>query len=112
MTFHFDEGNITDIKGKGAEKNKLPVPFSIFRDKDPAMTDNRNCEQILPVFQWFQRPDNRKTLIATQRSVICRLAAGDAPFFIHKIKSVVLKKRFFGTENQEVSYDAGDYDFY
>lgn len=112
MTFHFDEGNITDIKGKGAEKNELPVPFSIFRDKDPVMTDNRNCEQMLSVLQWFQCPDNRKTLIAAQRSVICRLAAGDAPFFIQKIKSVVLKKRFFGTENQEVSYDAGDYDFY
>ena len=51
MTFHFDEGNITDIKGKGAEKNKLPVPFSIFRDKNPARTDNRNCEQLLVVLQ-------------------------------------------------------------
>lgn len=51
MTFYFDEGNITDIKGKGAEKNKLPVPFSIFRDKNPARTDNRNCEQLLVVLQ-------------------------------------------------------------
>ena len=51
LTFHFDEGNITDIKGKGAEKNKLPVPFSIFRDKNLTRTDNRNCEQLLVVLQ-------------------------------------------------------------
>ena len=50
MTFYFDEGNITDIKGKGAEKNKLPVPFSIFRDKDPVRADGRICEQIVTCF--------------------------------------------------------------
>ncbi|WP_448915606.1 hypothetical protein [Eubacterium ramulus] len=47
MTFYFDEGNITVIKGKGAEKNELPVPFSIFRDKDPVVAINCIYEHVL-----------------------------------------------------------------
>ena len=82
MTFYFDEGNITVIKGKGAEKNELPVPFSIFRDKDPVIAINSIYEHVLVEFSVGYCPDNRKTLIAAQWGVICRLAAGDAPFFI------------------------------
>ena len=52
MTFYFDEGNITVIKGKGkgAEKNELPVPFSIFRDKDPVIAINSIYKYVLVEF--------------------------------------------------------------
>ena len=50
MTFYFDEGNITVIKGKGAEKNELPVPFSIFRDKDPVIAINSIYKHVLVEF--------------------------------------------------------------
>ena len=50
MTFYFDEGNIIVIKGKGAEKNELPVPFSIFRDKDPAIAINSIYKHVLVEF--------------------------------------------------------------
>ena len=50
MTFYYDEGNITVIKGKGAEKNELPVPFSIFRDKDPVIAINSIYEHVLVEF--------------------------------------------------------------
>ena len=50
MTFYFDEGNITVIKGKGAEKNDLPVPFSIFRDKDPVIAINSIYKHVLVEF--------------------------------------------------------------
>jgi hypothetical protein len=76
-------------------KNKLPVPFSILQKE-------------------FCKIE--KLLIATQRRVICRLAAGDTSFFslgkclafpIYHGKSCVMKSVY---NEKEDYYDRRDYD--